>query len=209
MLVAPSILTANFAEIKEELIKIETADKIHLDVMDGHFVPNISFGPHIAKNIAKASKLPLDIHLMVTDPLFWIDQFVFKTTEYITIHVEAKKPAETIKKIKKANIKAGISLKPATPVYDIIPFLKDVDLVLVMTVEPGFGGQSFKTEMMDKVKELVELRKAKGLDFIIQVDGGVSDKTIDLCKASGVDMVVAGSYVFNHANSEQAIRSLK
>ncbi len=209
MLVAPSILTANFAKLNEELIKIESADKIHLDVMDGHFVPNISFGPHISRTIAKVSKLPLDIHLMVSDPLFWIDQFVFENTEFLTIHVEAKKPHEAIKKIKEAHIKAGISIKPKTPVYDIIPFLNDVELVLVMTVEPGFGGQSFKADMMEKVIELVKLRKEKNLNFLIEVDGGISDQTIEVCRQSGVDMVVAGSYVFNHPNPALAIQTLK
>ncbi|MCD4826812.1 MAG: ribulose-phosphate 3-epimerase [Acholeplasmataceae bacterium] len=209
MLIAPSILTANFAKLEEELIKIETADKIHLDVMDGHFVPNISFGPHIARSISKVSKLPLDIHLMVTDPLFWIDQFVFSNTEYLTIHVEANDVKETIKKIKQANVKVGISLKPKTKVYDIIPYLSQCDLVLVMTVEPGFGGQSFMTEMMDKVVELVKLREEKGLDFLIEVDGGISDQTIDICKKSGVDMAVAGSYIFNHKDPIEAIKSLK
>jgi ribulose-phosphate 3-epimerase len=209
MLIAPSILTANFATLEEELVKIESADKIHLDVMDGHFVPNISFGPHIARSISKVSKLQLDIHLMVTDPLFWIDQFVFPNTEYITVHIEANHTEETIKKIKQANVKVGLSLKPKTKVYDIIPYLKDCDLVLVMTVEPGFGGQSFMEDMMDKVVELVKIRKEKKLDFLIEVDGGISDKTIEICKKSGVDMAVAGSYVFNHKDPKAAINSLK
>ena len=209
MLIAPSILTANFARLEEELIKIESADYMHLDVMDGHFVPNISFGPHITKSISKASKKPLDIHLMVTDPLFWIDQFSFPNTAYITVHQEAHNFVEAMKKIKENNIKVGLSIKPNTKVYDIIPYLRDVDLVLVMTVEPGFGGQSFMSEMMEKVKELVKIRSEKKLNFLIEVDGGVSNQTIEICKKSGVDMAVAGSYVFNHKNPEEAIESLK
>jgi ribulose-phosphate 3-epimerase len=209
MLVAPSILTANFTKLNEEIDKIQTADYVHLDIMDGHFVPNISFGPHITRSINHLSHIPLDVHLMVTDPLYWIDQFALDKTEYITIHVEANDAEEALKKIRDKGIKTGISIKPNTKVYDIVPFLNDIDLVLVMTVEPGFGGQSFMADMMDKVKELVELRKQKKLHFIIEVDGGISNQTIDICKDSGVDMVVAGSYVFNHKSPKEAIESLK
>ncbi len=209
MLVAPSILTADFTNLASEIDKISTADYIHLDIMDGHFVPNISFGPHISRKISKLSKIDLDVHLMVTDPLFWIEQFAFSSTRYITIHEEANQVSETIKKIKEQGIKVGISIKPNTSVYRIVPLLKEVDLVLVMTVEPGFGGQSFMENMMVKVKELVKLRNEKKLNYIIEVDGGISDKTIDLCKSSGVDMVVAGSYVFNHEDAKKAIESLK
>ncbi len=209
MLVAPSILTADFAKLESEIKKISQSDYIHLDVMDGHFVPNISFGPHISRVISHTTRIGLDIHLMVTDPYPWIEQFVFDTTKYITIHYEANDVVNTIKKIKEKDIKVGISIKPKTPVFDIVPLLKDVDLVLVMTVEPGFGGQSFMASMMEKVKELVKLREEKKLDFIIEVDGGISDQTIDVCRVSGVDMVVAGSYVFNHKDPEEAIRSLK
>ena len=209
MLVAPSILTANFTRLHEDIDKIQTADYIHLDIMDGHFVPNISFGPHISRNINHITNIPLDVHLMVTDPLYWVDQFALEKVEFITIHIEANDTEETLKKIKEKGIKTGISIKPNTKVYDIVPFLNDIDLVLVMTVEPGFGGQSFMEDMMDKVKELVELRKQKKLHFIIEVDGGISDQTIDVCKNSGVDMVVAGSYVFNHKSPKEAIENLK
>jgi len=209
MLVAPSILTANFTRLHEDIDKIQTADYIHLDIMDGHFVPNISFGPHISRNINHITNIPLDVHLMVTDPLYWVDQFALEKVEFITIHIEANDTEETLKKIKEKGIKTGISIKPNTKVYDIVPFLNDIDLVLVMTVEPGFGGQSFMEDMMDKVKELVELRKQKKLHFIIEVDGGISNQTIDVCKNSGVDMVVAGSYVFNHKSPKEAIENLK
>jgi len=209
MLIAPSILTADFTKLESEIKKISDADFIHLDIMDGHFVPNISFGPHISRMISHQTKVGLDIHLMVTDPLFWIEQFAFETTKYITIHEEANQVLETIKKIKSLGIKVGISIKPGTSVYKIVPLLKDVDLVLVMTVEPGFGGQSFMENMMVKVKELVKLRSEKHLNYIIEVDGGVNDKTIDICKSSGVDMAVAGSFVFNHQNPNEAIKSLK
>jgi ribulose-phosphate 3-epimerase len=209
MIIAPSILTADFTALDKELKKIESADFAHIDIMDGHFVPNISFGPNITKQINQISTLKLDVHLMVTDPVFWIDQFSFDKVEYITIHIESNDYRKAIENIKKNNKKVGISIKPNTPVEKIISMLNEIDLVLVMTVEPGFGGQSFMEPMMDKVKQLVNLRRELGLDFIIEVDGGVNDKTIEICRQSGVDMAVAGSYVFNHKDPKKAIEGLK
>lgn len=209
MIIAPSILTADFTALDQELKKIETADYVHIDIMDGHFVPNISFGPSITNQINKISNLKLDVHLMVTHPLFWIEKFNFSQVEFITIHVESTDYEKAIDSIKSTGKKAGISIKPGTQVESIKNILNQVDLVLVMTVEPGFGGQSFMPEMMRKVKELVLLRKAHDLNFMIEVDGGVSDKTIDICKLAGVDMAVAGSFVFNHQNPKKAIEVLK
>lgn len=209
MKVAPSVLTADFSQLREELTTIETADYIHLDIMDGHFVPNISFGPAIAKTIASKTRLPLDVHLMVTDPCHWIEGFAFENTTFITVHIEAHDVKECIERIRKRKIGVGLSIKPKTTVESIVPFLSDVDLVLVMTVEPGFGGQSFMPDMMEKVRALKRIREDGNHRFLIEVDGGIGDSNIDLVKDAGVDIVVAGSYVFNKKDRAKAIRSLK
>ena len=209
MKIAPSVLTADFSKLIDELHSIDNADLIHLDIMDGHFVPNISFGPAIVKSIHDQTHLPLDIHLMVTDPLQWVPKFAFPQTKYMTIHVEANHVSEAIQAINKEHIGVGLSLKPKTPVRAIIPFINEVSLVLIMTVEPGFGGQSFMAEMMDKVKELVELRKKERLNFLIEIDGGVNDETIQIAKASGVDISVVGSFLFNQEDRRSQIEGLK
>lgn len=209
MKVAPSVLTADFSNLKQELKTIDTSDYIHIDVMDGHFVPNISFGPAITKQIDEQTHIPLDVHLMVTDPKEWVHKFVFSKTAYITIHVESNHVSETLKMIEKHKVKKGISLKPNTPISRLTPYINEVDLVLVMTVEPGFGGQSFMEDMLDKVRKLVDMRKTLGLNFIIEVDGGVNDKTIEQCRHAGVDMVVAGSYLFNMDDRKKGILSLR
>ena len=209
MKIAPSVLTADFTDLENELKSIKTADYLHLDIMDGHFVPNISFGPAISKMISKKTNLPLDIHLMVTNPYQWIDAFTFKNTKYITIHVESNDVRKTIDKIKSNHIKLGLSVKPKTKVDELLPYISEIDLVLVMTVEPGFGGQSFMHDMMDKVKELVEIRKKFNLSFEIEVDGGINDQTIEIARLSGVDVCVAGSYLFNLKDRKKGILSLK
>lgn len=209
MKIAPSVLTADFTDLENELKSIKTADYLHLDIMDGHFVPNISFGPAISKMISKKTNLPLDIHLMVTNPYQWIDAFTFKNTKYITIHVESNDVRKTMDKIKSNHIKLGLSVKPKTKVDELLPYISEVDLVLVMTVEPGFGGQSFMHDMMDKVKELVEIRKKFNLSFEIEVDGGINDQTIEIARLSGVDVCVAGSYLFNLKDRQKGILSLK
>ena len=209
MKIAPSVLTADFTDLENELKSIKTADYLHLDIMDGHFVPNISFGPAISKMISKKTNLPLDIHLMVTNPYQWIDAFTFKNTKYITIHVESNDVRKTMDKIKSNHIKLGLSIKPKTKVDELLPYINEVDLVLVMTVEPGFGGQSFMHDMMDKVKELVEIRKKFNLSFEIEVDGGINDQTIEIARLSGVDVCVAGSYLFNLKDRQKGILSLK
>jgi ribulose-phosphate 3-epimerase len=209
MKIAPSVLTADFTNLKEELSSIDNADLIHLDIMDGHFVPNISFGPFISKQIEKNTHLPLDVHLMVTDPLKWIDDFSFDQTKYITIHAEANHVSEAISLIRKNNIHVGLSIKPKTHIRALIPYLNEVNLILIMTVEPGFGGQTFMYEMLDKVKELVKIRKENKLNFLIEVDGGINSETILNCKDALVDICVVGSYIFNSNNRKKVIDDLR
>jgi len=209
MKIAPSILTADFSNLEPELKSIQDADFLHLDIMDGHFVPNISFGPAISLQIAKKTNLPLDIHLMVTDPLRWISEFAKSKPEILTIHIEANNVKEAISEIKKHDIGLGLSVKPNTKIETLFPYLDEAKLVLIMTVEPGFGGQSFMSPMMDKVKELVRVRKERNLRFLIEVDGGINDETIGQCKEAGVDVVVAGSYLFNMTDRKKGIESLK
>lgn len=209
MKIAPSVLTADFATLTEELKSINTADYLHLDIMDGHFVPNLSFGPAITESIGKSTSLPLDIHLMVTNPKQWIEPFAKAKPVYITIHVEANDVKETLALIRSKQIKAGISLKPNTEIQAIVPFLDQVGLVLVMTVEPGFGGQGFIHQMLDKVETLVKIRQEKNLDFQIEVDGGINLETSKLCKQRGVDIAVAGSYLFNMKDRKKGIESLR
>lgn len=209
MKIAPSVLTADFTNLKNELDSINKADYIHIDIMDGNFVPNISFGPAINKQIANNTKIPLDVHLMVLNPLDWIAQFAIEQVEYITVHYESNKFEEALKEIKKHGKKIGITIKPETKVDAIKPYLKDADLVLVMSVEPGFGGQIFMPEMLEKVRELKTLRTTNNYDYIIEIDGGINNETIKLAKDAGVDISVVGSYVFNQKNRNETIDSLK
>lgn len=209
MKVAPSILTADFLRLEEELKSIKTADIFHIDIMDGHFVPNISFGPHITKLIDTFNQ-KLDIHLMVSDPLFWIEKFNFKNVYNLTFHFEADKNIKTIiDEIKKNGKKVGVSIKPNTNVDVLYPYIKDIDVILVMSVEPGFGGQKFIPTCLDKIKLLKEYREKNNLNYIIEVDGGVDNTNIELLKQAGCDLVVAGSYIFNQKDREKAINSLR
>ncbi len=210
MKIAPSILTANFVNLKEEIKSIENySDLLHVDIMDGHFVPNISFGPAIAGQIGELTTLPLDIHLMVTNPLDWLDKVSFPTTEYITVHVESERFAESLKRIRYINKKAGICLKPSTPIEAIEPYLSKVDLVLVMGVEPGYGGQAFIQEQLLKIKMLSHLKATHGYQYEIEVDGGINASTAKQCLEAGATILVAGTYIFNFANRKERIESLK
>lgn len=209
MKVATSILNCDFNNLEAEIKKIETSDYLHLDVMDGHFVPNISFGFPVLKNLKNITDIPLDTHLMIQNPYDYINDFAEIGSSIITIHVEADKPKETILRIKNKGIKAGISLKPKTSVDELKPYLNDVDLVLVMTVEPGFGGQSFMEEQMEKVYKLASLRDKHDYNYVIQVDGGVNKDSIDKIRNSGVDIVVSGTFITKSNNPKEAIETLR
>ena len=211
--VAPSVLSANFAELKKDLDSITEygADWIHYDVMDGHFVPNISFGYSILKDVSKVTDLYLDVHLMISDPMKYAIEFIKSNASLITFHIEAlnneQEVRELIDFIHSHHVDVGISIKPQTQVETIKQYLDDIELVLVMSVEPGFGGQSFMPSALDKIKELNELKQ--GRHFIIEVDGGINEQTGNLCKDAGADVLVAGSYVFNAVDRKKAIDSLK
>lgn len=211
--VAPSVLSANFAELKKDLDMIKEcgADWIHYDVMDGHFVPNISFGYSILKDVSKVTDLYLDVHLMISDPMKYVDEFIKSKANLITFHIEAmeneEKTRELINHIHAQDVEVGISIKPGTPISAIEKFLDDIDLVLVMSVEPGFGGQSFQESAIAKIQELAALKDKH--HFLIEVDGGINAKTGVLCKEAGVDVLVAGSYVFLAEDCKAAIDSLK
>jgi ribulose-phosphate 3-epimerase len=208
-LVAPSILSADFANLEKELNAIAKAgaDWVHVDVMDGHFVPNLTIGIPVVESLKRVSPLPLDVHLMIEKPERYVEEFVKAGSSYLTIHVEAtEKPHEVLRKIRALGAKAGITLRPGTALDEIIPYLGECDLVLVMTVEPGFGGQSFMMDQIEKMKFLREERDRKGYKYLIEVDGGVNEKTLAFCKDA--DVLVAGSYVFRN-DYKKAIDLLK
>ena len=201
MLVAPSILSADFGNLERDVKAICEAgcDLVHVDVMDGHFVPNLTIGPVVVSSVAKVATKPLDIHLMVENNTFFVELFAPFKPEYITFHIEEEKhPHRLIQKIKGYGIKAGVVLNPHTPPEAVEFLLPDLDMVLLMSVNPGFGGQSFIPTVLEKASRLKVLRDRINPDCLIEVDGGVSNKNIDALKEAGVDVVVAGSYVFKN-----------
>jgi ribulose-phosphate 3-epimerase len=210
--IAPSILSADFSKLGEEIKDVERggADYIHVDVMDGHFVPNITIGPLIVDSIRPITKLPLDVHLMIENPDQYIEDFAKAGADYITVHVEACRHLHrTIHLIKSLGVKAGVVLNPATPVQLIEPIIEDVDMVLLMSVNPGFGGQKFISSVLSKIKQVKEMSEKKGLNLEIEVDGGVNEETALLCVEAGATVLVAGSAVFNQSDRREAISRLK
>jgi ribulose-phosphate 3-epimerase len=208
-LIAPSILSADFARLKEEIAAVEKAgaDWIHVDVMDGHFVPNLTIGAPVVKSLRRVTELPLDVHLMIDHPERYVKDFAEAGSDYLTIHVESTADvAGTLKMIREYKMKPGITLKPGTPVEKILPYLGHVDLVLVMTVEPGFGGQSFMADQVKKISRLrAEIEKSK-LSTLIEVDGGINVDTAKSVREA--DVLVAGNFVFK-GNYGAAIAALK
>ena len=210
--IAPSILSADFSKLGEEIKDVERggADYIHVDVMDGHFVPNITIGPLIVDSIRPITKLPLDVHLMIENPDQYIEDFAKAGADYITVHVEACRHLHrTIQLIKSLGVKAGVVLNPATPVQLIEPIIEDLDMVLLMSVNPGFGGQKFILSVLTKIKQVKEMSEQKGLNLEIEVDGGVNEETALLCVEAGATVLVAGSAVFNQSDRRDAISRLK
>ena len=209
---APSILSADFSALAADVKKIEEggADYIHVDVMDGHFVPNISFGAAVMKSLNGKTSLPYDVHLMIENPDQYIGDFVTEQTEFITVHQEACVHLHrTIQNIKSKGVKAGVSINPATPVSTLECVLEDLDLVLIMSVNPGFGGQKFIPQTLQKVKELAAMKKERGLDFAIELDGGVTLANAKEVMDAGVEIAVAGSAVFGAEDVVQRVRDFK
>lgn len=212
MKVSPSLLAADFLNLGKEIEKINAseADYLHLDVMDGVFVPNISFGFPVLKGVAKACQIPLDVHMMTVEPEKWIGHVRDLGASIMNVHQEACLHLySTVQHIHEAGMMAGVTLNPATPVETLTDIIGDLDLVLIMSVEPGFGGQPFIRHTLDKIRKLKELRDTSGSKAIIEVDGGVNDKTGAELAAAGADMLVAGSYVFGSKDLSFAVNTLK
>ena len=210
--IAPSILSADFANLERDIQKIASADYVHVDVMDGVFVPNITIGVPVVKSIRPTTSLPLDVHLMIVEPVRYVEQFCDAGADLVTVHVEADTGENihaAIDKIHAKGKRAGIVLKPATPAGAALPFLEKVELILVMTVEPGFGGQKFMAEQMEKVTELRKLIDEKNPGCELEVDGGVDPETCKTCIAAGANVLVAGSAVYKAEDIPARIAALR
>ncbi len=210
--IAPSILSADFTRLGEEILSISEADYLHFDVMDGIFVPNISVGIPVLKSVRKCTDMTLDVHLMITEPVRYVEDFIDAGADLVVVHEEADTPENTkmaLERVKRRIKKAGLSIKPNTPAERVLPYLELVDLVLVMTVEPGFGGQKFMADMLPKIEFLRRTLDERGLACELQVDGGINPETAKLCINAGADVLVAGSAVFGAPDRAQMIRQLR
>ena len=210
--IAPSILSANFARLGNEILDVEKggADYIHVDVMDGHFVPNITIGPLVVEAIRPITSLPLDVHLMIENPDKYIPMFAKAGADILSVHVEACPHLHrTIHMIKEYGVKAGVVLNPHTPVEMIEHVIEDVDLVLLMTVNPGFGGQTFIHSVLPKIRRVAQLANERKLKIDIEVDGGINEQTARLCKEAGANVLVAGSAIYNKEDRAAAIRAIR
>ena len=212
--VSPSILSADFVNLERDIRALTPAgaDYVHVDVMDGIFVPNITIGIPVVAAIRKITDLPLDVHLMIDRPIRYVDDFCKAGSDILTIHTEADTEENTLnalKRIRENGVKAAISVKPKTPAEAVLPFLPFCDLILVMTVEPGFGGQSFMADMMPKLKKIREYIDAQNPSCELEVDGGVNEKTAMICRENGANVLVAGSAYFKAANPAEFVRTVK
>ena len=210
--IAPSILSADFANLERDIHRISTADYVHVDVMDGVFVPNISIGLPVLQSIRKVTDMFLDVHLMIVEPIRYVERFCDAGADLVTVHVESDTPENihaAIDKIHAKGKKAGIVLKPATPAEAVLPYLEKVELILVMTVEPGFGGQKFMADMMPKVTAIRKLIDEKNPACELEVDGGVDPETAKVCVAAGANVLVAGSSVYKAENIPERIAQLR
>ncbi|HJG79489.1 MAG TPA: ribulose-phosphate 3-epimerase [Brevibacterium senegalense] len=206
----PSILSADFADLTGELARISTADMAHVDVMDNHFVPNLTFGPPVVERIRAVSPIPLDAHLMIEDPDTWAPVYAEIGCASVTFHLEAATaPVRLARELRAAGAKASVAVRPATPIEPLIDLLPEFDQILIMTVEPGFGGQSFLDVCLPKITRMRKAISAAGLDVMLQVDGGISSSTIERAVEAGANVLVAGSAVYGAENAEQAIAQLR
>lgn len=210
--ISPSILSADYASLRSDIEKVKNggADMLHVDVMDGHFVPNISIGPPVVKSIRKSTDMFLDCHLMISNPYDYIDAFAVSGADLIAFHVESNSDiGKTIEKIISAGVKPALVIKPGTQAEAVFPYLSKLAMVLVMTVEPGFGGQSFMSDMLTKIKDIRKKANEVNPELMIQVDGGIVPETARLCIEAGADVLVSGSYIFGAENITDAISSLR